>query len=82
MCNFGSQLQILFCIFRFFFLTFIQILCQIKVAGMHTFNRILNKNGRNRFLFSGKRVNTFYMSRNPINLGLHANEKKFFSSML
>ena len=35
-CYFGSQIQILFCIFRFF-LNFIQMLCQIKLAGLiHT----------------------------------------------
>ena len=32
-CHFGRQIQIFFCIFRFF-LTSIQILCQIKVAGL------------------------------------------------
>ena len=32
-CYFGSQIQILFCIFNFFS-TFIQILYQIKVAGL------------------------------------------------
>ena len=32
-CYFGCQIQVFFCIFRFF-LTFIQILCQIKVAGL------------------------------------------------
>ena len=33
--QFDNQIQILFCVFRFF-LTFIQVLCQIQVAGLGT----------------------------------------------